>query len=112
MKSTRYFSNKQEKRVAERVGGKQVSNSGATAFNKGDVITDDWLIECKTCTNPKSSMTVKKEWLEKNKEEAFAMRRNFSAVAIDFGSNDTYYIIDEKTFLGLLKIVELFESKW
>lgn len=106
LKSTRYFSSKQEKRVANRVGGKQVSNSGATSFNKGDVITDDWLIECKTCTTPKSSMSVKKEWLEKNKEEAFAMRRNYSAVAIDFGSSDTYYIIDEKTFLDLLKMSE------
>jgi len=41
MKPTRYFSNRQEKKVAKRVGGKQVSNSGATAFNKGDVVTDD-----------------------------------------------------------------------
>lgn len=106
MKPTRYFSDRQEKKVAKRVGGKQVSNSGATAFNKGDVVTDDWLIECKTCTSPKSSMSVKKEWLEKNKEEAFAMRRSYSAVAIDFGSSDTYYIIDEKTFLNLLKMSE------
>lgn len=109
--NTRYFSNKQEKRVAKRVGGKQVSNSGATAFNKGDVITDDWLIECKTCTTPKSSMSVKKEWLIKNSEEAFAMRRNFSAVAIDFGSSDTYYIIDEKTFKILLEMSESEKEK-
>lgn len=102
--NTRSFSNKQEKRVAKRVGGKQVSNSGATAFSKGDVVTDEWLIECKTCTTPKSSMSVKKEWLTKNAEEAFAMRRNFNAVAIDFGTTDTYYIIDEKTFLYLLKM--------
>lgn len=104
--NTRFYSSKQEKKVAKRVGGKQVSNSGATAFNKGDVITDDWLIECKTCTKPKSSMTIKKDWLEKNNEEAFAMRRNFNAVAIDFGSDDMYYIINEKTFLLLLKMLE------
>ena len=106
MKPTRYFSDRQEKRVAKRVRGKQISNSGATSFSKGDVKTDNWLIECKTCTSPKSSMSVKKDWLTKNTEEAFAMRRNYSAVAIDFGSNDTYYIIDEKTFLTLLKLTE------
>ena len=106
VKSTRYFSDKQEKRVAKRVGGKQVSNSGATSFSKGDVRTSDWLIECKTCTSPKSSMSIKKAWLEKNEEEAFAMRRNYNAVAIDFGSSETYYIIDEKTFLKLLKMSE------
>ena len=104
--NTRYYSDRQEKRVAKRVRGKQISNSGATSFSKGDVKTDNWLIECKTCTSPKSSMSVKKDWLTKNTEEAFAMRRNYSAVAIDFGSNDTYYIIDEKTFLTLLKLTE------
>ena len=105
MKPTRYYSGKQEKRVAKRVGGKQVSNSGATAFNKGDVITDDWLIECKTCTSPKSSMSVKKEWLTKNAEEAFAMRKSYNAVAIDFGSTDTYYIVDEKTFKMVIELL-------
>lgn len=30
---TRFYSNQQEKKVAKAVGGKQVSNSGATAFN-------------------------------------------------------------------------------
>ncbi len=88
--------------MAKAVGGKQVSNSGATKFDKGDVKTEDWLIECKTCTSPKSSMVVKKEWLEKNKEEAFAMRKFYSAVAIDFGSKDNYYIIEEKLFKTLV----------
>lgn len=30
---TRFYSNKQEKKVAKVVGGKKVANSGATAFN-------------------------------------------------------------------------------
>ena len=50
MKSTRWYSNRQEKKVAKAVNGKQTANSGATAFQKGDVTTNDWLIECKTKT--------------------------------------------------------------
>ena len=34
---TRFYSNKQEKKVAKAIGGKQVSYSAATEFNKGDV---------------------------------------------------------------------------
>ena len=66
-KPTRFYSNKQEKKVAKAVQGKQVANSGATPFYKGDVITDNWLIECKTSTNVKASFGIKREWLEKNK---------------------------------------------
>ena len=53
---TRWYSSKQEKAVAKAVGGKQVANSGATAFNKGDVsIGQICLIECKTCTKAQKS---------------------------------------------------------
>ena len=100
---TRFYSNRQEKQVAKAVGGKQTANSGATAFNKGDVITDDWLIECKTCTQEKASFSIKKAWLEKNKEEAFAMGKSQNALCFDFGDNQRYYIIDERTFKRLME---------
>ncbi|GAG11741.1 unnamed protein product, partial [marine sediment metagenome] len=61
------YSNAQEKKVAKALGGKKVPNSGATAFNKGDVVLKDWLIECKTSATPKKSFSVKKEWLEQIK---------------------------------------------
>ena len=64
--STRYFSSRQEKRVAKAVNGKTVSNSGAPLFVAGDVRTNDFLIECKTCTTEKKSFSIHKEWLEKN----------------------------------------------
>ena len=99
---TRFYSNKQEKQVAKTLGGKQTANSGATPFVKGDVLTDEWLIECKTTTSEKTSFTVKKMWLEKNKEEAFAMGKSHNALCFDFGDNGTrYYVIDEKTFKNL-----------
>ena len=100
---TRFYSKKQEIAVAKSVGGKRVANSGATAFSKGDVRNADWLFECKTKTSSADSMTVKLEWLRKNQEEAFAMNKPYSAVVIDFGIGENYYIIDEKTFLQLLK---------
>lgn len=104
---TRFYSNKQEKKVAKAIGGKQVSNSGATAFNKGDVTSASFLIECKTCVENKKSFSIKKDWLEKNKEEAFAMGKDYSAVAFNFGPNsENYYVIDEKLFKLLKDYVE------
>lgn len=110
--ATRYFSSKQEKHVAKAVGGKQVANSGATMFSKGDVARDNWLIECKTKTSPSQSMSIKKEWLEKNEEEAFAMQKEHSALAFNFGdahNAQNYYIISEQEFLRFLKLEEQYE---
>lgn len=101
--SNRFYSNKQENKVAKSLNGKRVANSGATTFNKGDVVLDDWLIECKTKTKESDSFTIKREWIEKNKEEAFAMRKANSALVIDFGDGEQYYLIDEKTFLTYLQ---------
>ena len=101
---TRFYSNRQEKAVAKVVKGKQTANSGATEFKKGDVTTDDWLIECKTATTEKASFSIKRDWLDKNKEEAFAMNKSYNALCFDFGDNGSrYYIIDEKTFKEVLQ---------
>lgn len=108
-KPTRYFSSRQEKAVAKAVGGKQTANSGATMFSKGDVRTKDWLIECKTKTSPSSSISIKREWIEKNEEEAFAMQKPHSAIAFNFGdlrNAKNYYIISETEFLRLLRSEE------
>lgn len=104
--NTRYYSNRQERKVAKAVGGRKTANSGATNFNKGDVVTANWLIECKTCTSEKKSFTIKKDWLDKNKEEAFACRKEYNAVAFDFGGKDNYYIIDEQTFKLLVEMTK------
>ena len=83
--------------------GKVVPNSGATVFKKGDVTTDNWLFEAKTKTSESKSFTIKREWLEKNKEEAFAMGKDYNALVIDFGDGKQFYLVDEKTFLNLMK---------
>ena len=69
-KPTRFYSSRQEKQVAKTINGKQTANSGATNFSKGDVTTDKFLIECKTVCKEQKSFTIKKEWIDKNKEEA------------------------------------------
>lgn len=101
--STRYYSGRQEKNIARTLGGKVVPNSGAITFGAGDVVLEKWLIEAKTKTIESESFSIKKEWLEKNKEEAFAMRKDFNALAFDFGDGKNYYIVDEKTFEEILK---------
>ena len=101
IRPTRFFSNKQEKKIAKAVQGQQVANSGATAFKKGDVTTENWLFEAKTKTTESKSFSIKREWIEKNKEEAFAMGKDYSALVIDFGDGEQFYLLDEKTFLEL-----------
>ena len=106
-KPTRFYSNAMEKAVAKAIGGKQQANSGATPFQKGDITTDKWLIEAKTKTTESKSFLIKKEWLEKNTEEAFAMNKQYNALVFDFGDNGTrYYITDEKTFIKLKEAEE------
>lgn len=105
--NTRFYSDRQEKKVAKAIGGRKVANSGATAFQKGDVQTDNWLIECKTTTaTEKASFSIKREWLEKNKEEAFAMGKEFNALAFDYGDGKNWYVINEKTFKYFLELLE------
>lgn len=107
-KPTRFYSNKQEKKVAKAVGGRRTANSGATAFQKGDVVSSSFLIECKTKTMDSKSFTVKEDWLLKNEEEAFAMGKNNTALCFDFGpsANKRYYIISERLFTVLKNYLE------
>lgn len=110
-KPTRFYSNKQEKQVAKAVGGKQTSNSGATPFYKGDVVTDHWLIECKTCTSEKQSVSIKHSWIKKNSEETFAMGKSYSAIAFNFcPDGENYYVIDEQLFKLLQSYLEEVEK--
>lgn len=97
--NTRKFSSRQEKSIAKKFGGKQVSNSGATSFDKGDVALEDFLVEAKTCVNEKDSFVIKKEWLEKINKERFSKRKRFCALAFQFGpKQENYFIFDERTF--------------
>lgn len=104
--STRYFSDIHEKSVVKSLGGRQMPNSGAGHFNKGDVIVPDadMLVECKTVTKAKESVSIKKEWIDKNREEAFACRFHNSSICFNFEPNGkNYYVIDEKLMKYLVE---------
>ena len=108
--STRDFSSKQEYAIAKMLNGSVCANSGATKWRKGDVIVTDasLLIECKTTTTEKSSFSIKKEWIDKNREESFSNRLDNSCVAFNFGPDlQNYFVINEKLMRFLVaKLVE------
>ena len=104
---TRYYSKKQEDAIAKKLGGARVKNSGATAWAKGDVNLDKWLLEAKTKMTPSASISIQKEWLEKNNKEALFMGKPYSALAFNFGPDEpNYYIIDEALFETLIAALE------
>ena len=107
---TRAFSKKQEMAVAAAIGGHCTPNSGATMFGgKGDVHTQDglFLIECKTKMTSAASITLKKEWFEKNKQEMVFEGKEHEALVFNFGPNEPmHYIIDEYLFLELLEYLK------
>lgn len=104
-KPTRYYSNKQEKKIAEDLGGRQTSNSGATPFGgKSDVSISNLIsIEAKTKTKHSDSISIKKEWFEKLRREALFDGHPYTALALSFGPDEeNFYIIDEVLFEELI----------
>ena len=114
-KPTRYYSKKQENYVAAMVGGKTTPNSGATLLEKGDITTKNnsgWIIECKTKTSKSESITIKKEWLKKLKEEAVFMHKRNQALIFNFGPDtENYAIIDMDLFNTLKEYLESLEEE-
>ena len=103
---TRAYSYHQEQRVAKLLNGRVNANSGATVFSKGDVRTLQFLIECKTSTKPSKSVSIKKDWIDKLKEEQFAMGKLESAIAFDFGDGEDHFIISKEMMQWLVEHYE------
>lgn len=83
-----------------------MSNSGAGLFKKGDVTIESasMLIECKCQMQEKQSYSIKKEVLDKLKEEMFANRLNNNCLCFNFGpDSDNYYVISEKLMKYLIR---------
>ena len=109
--NTRSYSNVQEKQVAKALGGRKNVNSGATAFIKGDVQLKNFLVECKTVVQKKSSIAIKQDWLDKLKKEAFAMNKPYSMLAFNFEPNGkNYYVLDENLICYLLELLDREEN--
>ena len=111
---TRAYSSKQEKAVAKAVNGKVQKNSGAGLFEKGDIVTsgrNSFLLECKTKTSPSASISIQKEWFEKNRQECLLTGTPHQAVVFNFGpGEENHYIIDEYLFLELLNHLNTLED--
>ena len=111
-KPTRYYSKKQETTIAKKTGGTRTPNSGATAWSKGDVLTEQFLLEAKTKTTHADQITIRKDWFQKNREEAAFMGKRYSALVFNFGpGEENHYIIDEDLFQVLLEYLENKEAK-
>lgn len=107
--STRYYSNLHEESIAKALKAKKQTNSGAGHFRKGDLIQNEasMLIEAKTVMTPKASISIKKEWIDKNKKEAFLIRKSNSCICFNFEpEGDNYYIINEKLMKFLIEKLE------
>ena len=54
---------------------------------------------------------IKKEWLDKLRQESFSMRKDFFALVFNFGkiNGENYFILDEKTFTQIIEILDEME---
>lgn len=114
LKPTRFYSSAQEKAVAKAAGGRQTKNSGATFFDKGDVILsgkNGFLLECKTKTTHSESISIKKDWFEKNKQECLLTGTPHQAVVFNSGPDEpNHYIIDEYLFIELVNYLKTLDE--
>lgn len=107
MENKQVISTNQELRIAHRVGGYVQSNSGGTKFGGGDILTDLFLIEAKTPFTPKSSFSIRYDWIMKAQEQAFEQGKLSSVLAFQFqpyGNN--YYILNEHDFIEYVNFKE------
>lgn len=74
--ATKDFSSKQEKMIADFLGWKVVTGSGARAGHPGDIIGDDWLGECKTHVTPNHPIFFSSVVWSKIQVEAIAQHRS------------------------------------
>lgn len=96
MRTVKKRSQKQEKSVAQKFGGKVTAASGALWGMKGDVRNDKFLIECKTTEKDFYTLTSK-VW-EKIQEEAIKDHMRTPLMIIDLKDKDRYVVFRPKDF--------------
>jgi hypothetical protein len=93
-------SQRQEKSLSKKLNGRLTVNSGATSvFDKADVATEDFLIECKT--TDKKSFSLKKEILKKVEKEA-NFKNKIPLLEVEIG-HDKYIVCKERDFFAIIK---------
>lgn len=105
MKSKKELAKIQETEVARTLGFRRQANSGASPFQKGDVIGGRFLIECKTHVSNVKSYRVEKSVIDKMREEAFGMglSKSDAVLCFDFGNKtERFYVLSERLFKELV----------
>lgn len=79
---------------------KRQKNSGALWYAKGDIKTEDYLMECKERGTingrGEKTITIPREWLIKQAREAYQENRDFWVIPFKYKNDDEIYLI--KTF--------------
>lgn len=76
---------------------KRQANSGAMWYAKGDIKTQDYLMECKErgTLNARGEKTISipKEWLEKQELEAFQENRPYWVIPFRYKNDESIYLV-------------------
>jgi len=80
-------SSRQEKMVADYMGWKVVSGSGARPFMPGDVSNSQWLVECKTHNTEQKNVVFRKTHWNKISKEARSVNK-YPVLVTDNGTQD------------------------
>lgn len=88
--------------------------SGNTWFEKGDVLDEIVTMECKErkgslLKSGEKSMSIKKDWLDKSKEEA---SHNDRVMALPFrfkGDDNTYIIMESSSIIELINTLKAYQ---
>ncbi len=83
---TKYYSEKQEKKLSEELGWAKIGGSGAAPCAPGDIKASEWLGECKTHTKPHSIYFDANVW-KKISDEAFGHNKK-PVLFVDDGSQN------------------------
>lgn len=116
LKPTKFYSSRQEKAIADYLGWSVVAASGARMFNPGDVISGQYLCECKTHTTKKSTVEIKKSVWKKITSEATSVLKR-PVLFVDDGTQtveNTWCVVPERFFTladFTLVSVQMRESK-
>lgn len=76
---------------------KRQANSGALWYAKGDIKTQDYLMECKergtVNARGEKSISIPKEWLLKQELEAFQENRPYWVIPFRYKNDDSIYLV-------------------
>lgn len=99
--NNKLFSSRQEKMVADYMGWKVVSGSGARPFNPGDVANGQCLVECKTHDTEQANVVFRKTHWQKISSEARAKNR-YPVLITDNGTQKSAntWVLTSVKFIG------------